>query len=185
MRRVDEGDWTTHWALKICVFGNAWSLLAAPELPAQITHVMLGTNDALGYIENLGWVSPSEYESRLRLFVDRAPGLVLISSPPKNPKHPSDVVDDRLRGYREAIDVVVAEYAYVEHGVDSYSLLDPEGDFAGIHPNDRGHTRIADELERRILMRLPRGFLSPCKNTQPCERSSFLPRYRHPKPGVR
>ena len=175
-------DWTTDFGRLGCPLGNAWNLLAVPDLPAQITHVMLGINDALGFSEPAP-VSPAEYEIRLRVLIERAPGLVLISTPPVNPNRPSGVEDGRLRGYREAIGILVAESAYVEHGVDSYRLLDPAMDFANgdIHPNDRGHTRIADELERRILQLLPRGFLSPCRNEIACRRFSFIPRYRHPK----
>ena len=175
-------DWTIDAGLGPCPFGDTWNLLAAPELPAQMTHILLGTNDALGFFE-FAPVSPFEYYLRLRVLLERAPGLVLISTPPVQPKRRSGVVDDRLRGYREAIDILVAERAYVEHGVDTYGLLDPATDFAngGIHPNDRGHTRIADELERRILQLLPRGSLSPCRNEIACGKFTFIPQYRHPK----
>jgi hypothetical protein len=64
-------------------------------------------------------------------------------------------------------------------GVDAYSLLDLGLDFADeVHPNDRGHTRLADALERRVLEILPRGLLARCQNPRACERFSFLPRFR-------
>lgn len=175
-------DWTFDTGGIYCALGSAWRLAAEPELPAQITHVMLGTNGALGFFEHFGPVSPDEYEWRLRLLVEKAPGLVLVSSPPRNPPRPTGAVDDRLRGYRDAIDRVVDAYPYAEHGVDGYALLDPALDFlpGNIHPNDRGHARLADALERRILELLPPGALSPCANARACERFRFLPQYQHP-----
>jgi lysophospholipase L1-like esterase len=177
-------DWTIERGNGACAIGDAWNLLASPELPAQITHVMLGTNGARGgRFEFFGPISPPEYEARLRMLVERAPGLVLISSAPVSAARPYGAIDDRLRGYRDAIALIVSEYEYAEHGVDAYALLDPRSDFVadGIHPNDQGHTRIADELERQLLLLLPRGSLSPCKNARACGRFSFLPQYRHPK----
>jgi lysophospholipase L1-like esterase len=180
-------DWTSDGPSLNCFFRDAWNLLVEPELPAQITHIMLGTNDALGFFEffpdgSMGrWVPSEEYASRLRALVERAPGLVLISSPPKNPAELSGPVDDRLRAYRDAIDAMVGEYRYAAQGVDFYALLDPDNDLLGVHPNDRGHARMADELERRILHLLPKGALSPCRNAVACAPYPLLPQHHHPR----
>ena len=89
--------------------------------------------------------------------------------------------DERLEAYREIVLDIVEHYWYVELGGDFYRILDLGADFEGIHPNDLGHARIADELERRILALLPRGALSPCRNPVACARFEFLPKYRHPR----
>jgi lysophospholipase L1-like esterase len=177
-------DWTTvQPQAPHCVFGSAWETLAQPELPAHITHVMLGTNDAVGFLEPVvagaRWVSPEEYEFRLRTLVERSPGLVLLSSPPRVPLSPTGRRDERLQAYRGIVLYIVEDYWYVELGGDFYWILDPSSDLDGVHPNDAGHAKMADELERRILAVLPRGALSPCRNSVACERFEFLPRYRH------
>jgi lysophospholipase L1-like esterase len=74
-------DWTNDDSETRCAIANAWSLGAA-GVPAQITHIMLGTNDSRGVFEFFGPVPAWEYELRLRLLVERAPGLVLVSAPP-------------------------------------------------------------------------------------------------------
>lgn len=177
-------DWTIDGPTPACTIFGAWTVLAEPELPAAITHILLGTNDTLGFFEffpdgSMGnFVAPEEYEIRLRALVDRAPGLVLLSTPPRNLGALSGPVDDRLRAYRDAVLAIADESRRVALGVDVYALLDPASDFADAHPNDRGHARIADELERRILALLPRGALSRCRNPVACSRFEFLPRYR-------
>jgi hypothetical protein len=63
--------------------------------------------------------------------------------------------------------------------VDAYALIEAESDLAdGSHPNDRGHARVAAALERRLLEILPRGALSPCRNSRACAGFSFLPQFR-------
>ena len=68
-------DWTSSKPADICFLGNAWQLQAAPELPAHITHVLLGTNDARGILEHFGTLLAWEYELRLRWMIEQAPGL--------------------------------------------------------------------------------------------------------------
>jgi hypothetical protein len=81
---------------------------------------------------------------------------------------------------------VASDRWHVEIGVDTYALLRQETDFLdGVHPNTLGHAKIADALERRLLMLLPRGLLSPCKGEAACARFRFLPQFRHLfRPGV-
>lgn len=184
-------DWTNDEPALACAFGNAWNLRVEPELPAQITHLSLGTNDATGFFEFLPdgrmgwWVPPDEYASRLRTLVERSPGLVLVSPPPRFPSYLSGPIDERLRAYRDAIDTIVGEYPFAFEGVDLYTLLDLDNDFVGVHPNDRGNLRIADALERRILELLPRGALSPCKNSVACAFYPLLAQFRHRTQPVR
>lgn len=93
-----------------------------------------------------------EFELRMRLLVARAPGLVLISTPPRRRQS-----DASLESYREIIFEIVESTRRVELGADFYQILDPFSDLPdGIHPDDRGHARMADALERRLLELFPR-----------------------------
>ncbi len=44
-------DWTLDGPTLPCAVLGAWTTLAEPELPASITHILLGTNDAVGFFE--------------------------------------------------------------------------------------------------------------------------------------
>lgn len=180
-------DWTIDEPDLACPLAAAWPALAEPELPVHITHILLGTNDALGFFEFFPdtlmgrFVPPDEYAERIRVLVARATGLVILSTPPPNPLHSSDEVDERLRAYIDVLHEVATESDRVAFGADFYSLLDPDSDMDGIHPNDRGYARMADELERRILATIPRGALAPCRKPFACGKFTFLPRFLHPK----
>jgi len=174
-------DWTNDEPDVSCALSDAWNLLVEPELPARLFHIMLGTNDATGFFElfpddTMGrWVSPDEFELRLRSLVDRATDLVLISTPPKNFFELTGPADDRLLAYRERIFTVVESNAHAELGADVYDLLDPTTDLDGVHPNDRGHSIIADELERQILNVLRSRRLFPCVDGAACDLDDLLP----------
>jgi lysophospholipase L1-like esterase len=167
-------DWTTDDVAEHCALGGAWVSLAEPQLPAKMTHIMLGANDATGFFESIfinphgRFVSKREYGVRLRELVARAPGVVLLSAPAPNASHPSGPVDDRLRDYREVVSRIVEEDARVLDGVDFYALLDLTLDMDGVHPNDRGHARMADALELRMLEIMPVEALGRCKGRSAC-----------------
>ena len=132
-----------------------------PELPAQITHIMLGINDAYGFFESSpdgphgNWLTPEEYGERLRLLVERSPGLVFVSVSPPLADTITGLVVERLRVYRDVVLSLVDDYRRVELGVDFHELLDPHTDMHGCHPNTRGHAIMADALEESVLSRLP------------------------------
>ena len=58
---------------------------------------------------------------------------------------------------------------------DDIALLDPTTDLDGVHPNDRGHSIIADELERQILNVLRSRRLFPCVDGAACDLDDLLP----------
>jgi hypothetical protein len=144
-------------------------LLAEPELPAQITHIMLGTNDSYGFFEwfpdgtHGNWLTPGEYEERLRILIERSPGFIFVSSPPPLAETITGPVTERLSAYRDVVLSVVADYRRVELGVDFHELLDRRTDMDGCHPNTDAHVIMADALEKRVLLNLPIRSLSRYK----------------------
>jgi lysophospholipase L1-like esterase len=160
-------DWTIDDEATDCFYSGAWPELAEPNLPAAMTHVLLGTNDSVGIFEwgadepggpvHHGFVvSPEEYDARLRELIDRIDGWVFLSVPPVRTDGQPPEVADRLLAYRQVVLDIVESEPQVLLGVDLQELLDPETDFQeGIHPNTLGHAKIADALEQSILASTP------------------------------
>ena len=174
-------DWTIDGASGFCALGNAWPLLAVPELPAQITHILLGTNDAYGFFEwfpdgrHGDWLTAAEYEERLRLLIERSPGLVFVSTPPPLAYTITGPVTERLRAYRDVVLSVVDDYKSVELGVDFHELLDRHTEVVGCHPNTEGHAVMADALEESVLSQVPMRALARYKHSKRFTRETTPP----------
>lgn len=128
--------------------------LAAPELPAQIASVLLGTNDALGFF--LPERTPvDDWEGYMRALVDGlfqggVESVILMTSPDANVSAEAAAL---LHGYSERTDEICADTAGVICGPDLSELLDPVADFAtnDVHPNGAGNAKIANALVGTIL----------------------------------
>jgi lysophospholipase L1-like esterase len=127
---------------------------AAPELPADVATVLLGTNDALAFLlpEPTGI---DAYEGLMReivdgLFTGGVASVVLMTAPRPNV---SAAALSLLAGYRERVAAICGDTAFVVCGPDLHDLLDPATDFAvgDIHPNAEGHRKIAVALEDTLL----------------------------------
>lgn len=126
---------------------------ALPELPVDIALVLLGTNDAAGILEPQS-VEPDAYDEAIAEIVDAllAGGVkqVILSTPPDVKK---SWTHRRLQAYREKILDRCKLPGQPVCGPDFFSLLDLETDFENrnIHPNARGHARMAKALRESIL----------------------------------
>lgn len=128
---------------------------AAPELPAQIATLLLGTNDAVAFF--LEQRTPVEdWEQYMReivdgLFAGGVHSVVLMSPPDANLG--SAEAELLIHGYRERVLEICGDTPGVVCGPDLSLLLDPETDFqAGdLHPNAFGHAKIAAALTDSIL----------------------------------
>ncbi len=174
-------DWTRDFVglpAFFCVFGNAWASLAAPELPVQVFHLMLGTNDSTGFFEAFpgagiphgNFVPPDEHDRRLRDLIGRMNGLILLSVPPIPTSLIGGPAGDRMEAYRDIVHRIVEEFPNVVLGGDFQALLGPS-DMVGVHPNDVGHERMADEIERNFLALLS---LPGSRRTLPITQGTIL-----------
>jgi len=131
---------------------NLYTARAAPELPADVATILLGTNDALGFFEPEP-VDPADYGDALAelafgLLADGASHVLLLTPPPQF----DPFADFRLAGYRDA---VLALCGGADPGIvcgpDLFTLLDASDFDAGnVHPRLSGHTKIADALHAGV-----------------------------------
>lgn len=120
---------------------------------ADVAAVLLGTNDALGFPDRVP-LPPSAYGAALRALVERlvAAGVehVILMTPPPTP-NPRGV--ERLPAYREQVQAICRSAPRTRCGPDLFRELRLERDFDPhdpVHPNDRGHARIAEALAGAI-----------------------------------
>ena len=134
---------------------------ALSQLPVDIATVLLGTNDAVRR-KNSGYVTAEAYgeaiDEIVHALLDGGAGNVVLMTPPDvdNPD-----AHRRILAYREKILSRCGSSRRVTCGPDFFTLLDPDTDFAtgdnplrpgqnpsdrDIHPNARGHARMAKAL---------------------------------------
>jgi lysophospholipase L1-like esterase len=132
-----------------------YDLVLAPELPADIVSIMLGTNDALGFW--IGAPATEEiYRNALTALIDETlefgANTILLATPPP---FPGDRPEGNalLRDYRAVVIDLCSTLEGVVCGPDINSLLDAEAHFNGdnIHPNSLGHAAIADAFYDSVL----------------------------------
>lgn len=130
-----------------------FSGLAVPNLPSEIVLIMLGVNDALGFLESTPTL-PSVYSENLdqmiaRIFELGANQVILVGPSPLFAFDSS--VQGRLNDYGSAVESLCATTVDVICGPDLRSLL-TRSDFAGddVHPNPAGHEKIAMALADSI-----------------------------------
>lgn len=148
-------DWTLSQGAVLCgglgfAFPNLFEARATPMLPARYTTVLLGTNDAVGFLEPVP-VPVERYALALEEIsgnlIDEGSERVILMTPPRwvggSPEE-----QGRITGYRsEVLRVCESDDALI-CGPDLYELLDPYEHFDGgdSHPNAEGQALIADEL---------------------------------------
>jgi len=151
-------DWVRPGPTVGCGVAGAFDLLAAPNLPAEIATILLGTNDAVGFFEP-GPVSPASYRSNLEHVIARlepeTQWILLMTPPARGPGNPA--ADALLSSYRdEVLDLCSAPSDSVVCGPDVQLLLDPALHFSdGIHPDAVGHALIADALVSDLRLLVP------------------------------
>jgi lysophospholipase L1-like esterase len=136
--------------------GSYFDDLVEPALPVEIVTILLGTNDALGFLIPEP-TDPALYRAQLReltdaLFQGGARDLLLMTPPQLSAAAIPDI-DSHLQGYRNAIFGLSAGNPNIHLGPDLYALIDPIDDFDpadNIHPNAAGHSKIADALVQAI-----------------------------------
>lgn len=132
-----------------------YELAAEAHVEDSIVSVLLGTNDAIGFLLNES-TAPQTYRVLLESLVDTLEGdgasHVLLMTPPLTPTltGPNALLAD----YRGEIFDICATRDIAICGPDLFTLLDPQRDFAGsdIHPTVEGHRRIAEALADSVLL---------------------------------
>lgn len=158
--------------------------LAAGDLAAEFAVILLGTNDATGFMEDAP-IPPDEYGGKLALLtrklLDRETDHVVLVSPPAQHGAPVEV-QQRLAAYGRAIERLCqplsrssdpsGERPAVICGPNLLDLLGPEH-FEGtdIHPNASGHRRIAEAVAETIED-LARDRIPEPEALRPCSPSS-------------
>jgi len=153
-------DWRPDSPAAICGNGvfELWEERVTPNLPAELVTVMLGTNDATGFLP----LRPSqpvpveEYAAALSKIVnalrDAGARRVLLMTPPPRCETASKATLDRLKGYRREVLATCATTPEVVCGPDAYALLDPAEHFEACdaHPNATGHATLGKQLAHQV-----------------------------------
>jgi lysophospholipase L1-like esterase len=120
---------------------------ALPKLPADVALVLLGTNDAMGYMESGGRVDTRSFHRAIEEILDAldTAGVdeVVLAIPPDSVR--SDY-HERLVEYRAVLQSLCAERSNVTCGPDFFAVLDPVWHFpdSDVHPNTEGHRQMAE-----------------------------------------
>ena len=143
-------DWTHDGPSLGCSMLNAYPALGQPLLPAEIVVILLGTNDAVGYLEEKP-LDPPVYAQAMQKLVRRVQRdggqRILLLGPPPNPlawmRAPQ-----RLRDYSEALAALAEQEPGVYMGPDLHEFIDLKEHFGGraVHMNAMGHRLIGERL---------------------------------------
>ena len=157
--------WTISQGTTLCMGANPATIFetfAIPNLPADFVAIMLGTNDSVGFFLP-DRVTGAEYATHMLEIIGNslffgARTIVLMSPPPKCGSGAA-ASTPFLEDYRVVAHNICTQHPDVICGPDIYTLLD-SGDFdnCGVHPNQRGHNKIAMGLGTSLVQHAP---LSP------------------------
>ena len=137
-------------------FWFLYDVYAAPNLPAHVVTLLLGTNDALRLM------SPGDYEQNVvdiveALIEDGASSVVLMTAPGL-PVYYSLARRQRISQYGQVIRNICSNMDDVACGPDLIELLDVNAHFLqldsglrDVHPNAAGHDTIAVHLYNTIV----------------------------------
>ncbi|MCB0351216.1 MAG: SGNH/GDSL hydrolase family protein [Bdellovibrionales bacterium] len=163
----DSSDWVlpspntrpiaTTWPEPYTEQGSIFNLRAQPHLPAKIAIVMLGTNDAVGFMKP----NPTDVLTySLNIFkiigqLTKAGVESIILLPPPKRFYDGEEVDKRIKRYINSLRSYSLSIRSVQLGPNFYEILTPE-DFEGldVHPNQKGHQKIADEVIQYVELHL-------------------------------
>jgi lysophospholipase L1-like esterase len=143
-------DWTQDGPTLGCSMQNAYPELAQPRLPAEIVVILLGTNDAVGYLEERP-LTPQVYAQAMQKLVRRVQRdggqRILLLGPPPNPLLRKRGLQ-RLRQYPKALAELAEKEPDVYMGPDLQEFINFEEHFGGrrIHMNGVGHRLIGERL---------------------------------------
>lgn len=143
-------DWLPTSEIPVC----GYAAMVAPNLPADLVVILLGTNDAIGHLEPAP-LSAAEFRTALneliaQLLQDGAE-QVMLATPPPNFALP--IVMPTLVAYAAEIrEICSAEADRVRCGPDLLRLLElADFETGNLHPNASGHAKIADAMHASVL----------------------------------
>jgi lysophospholipase L1-like esterase len=135
---------------------NLYRARAIPALPADVVTVILGTNDAGGFLEEapvpLATYLAAIHEIVRNLRRDGAKKVLLMTAPQnfsgRKPVH------ERLAAYRRGVLALCARSEDVECGPDLHELMRPEHFSESVHPNAGGHRAMAELVAPAVSLLL-------------------------------
>lgn len=143
-------DWIHDGPPLGCSIQNAYPDVGRPHLPAEIVVILLGTNDAVGFLEEKP-LSPAVYTQAMEKLVARArrdgAQRILLLGPPPNPLA-RGLGARRLARYSKALAALAEQEPNVHMGPDLQEFIDLEEHFGGrrVHMNAVGHRLIGERL---------------------------------------
>jgi lysophospholipase L1-like esterase len=143
-------DWTKDGPSLGCSVRNAYPELGRPLLPAEIVVILLGTNDAVGYLEEQPF-TPEVYAQTMQELVRRVRRdggqRVLLLGPPPNPRAWKRAAH-RLQEYPKALAALAEQEPNVYMGPDLQEFINFEEHFEGrrVHMNGVGHRLVGERL---------------------------------------
>jgi lysophospholipase L1-like esterase len=143
-------DWTKDGPSLGCSVRNAYPELGRPHLPAEIVVILLGTNDAVGYLEEQPF-TPEVYAQTMQELVRRVQRdggqRVLLLGPPPNPRAWKRAAR-RLQEYPKALAALAEQEPNVYMGPDLQEFINFEEHFGGrkVHMNGVGHRLVGERL---------------------------------------
>ena len=130
-----------------CALGGAFEALAASYTEVDVVHVLIGTNDAIGFLEDAP-LSAAEFATNVEALARRFAGDVIVSLPPPAPK-PYGRTQRRLDNYAKALRArAEAPDAAFRLGAD-FGALDRKR-LLGVHPDGTGHAWMARRLSSTL-----------------------------------
>lgn len=132
---------------EVCSWSGAFEELAAEHADADVVHILLGANDAMGFAEAAP-LTPGEFAQNVNAIAQRFSGDVVVSLPTPA-QRANSTAQVRLIRYAKALRMLAgAEGAAFRIGAD-FGELD-RAHLDGVHPNGSGHAWMARHLLRAL-----------------------------------